>query len=244
MHRKYRRADALTLAVALFACLSATSSGRHCTDADALAAIGMNPNLVVLFPETYHETLFTSLPPGALEEDWEVIKEFSASNCSKIPVTNTFNTSYTESESISHSLSGELETQVGLKVGQKDIAEVGLEHATLDSNGWQYTDVYSHGFTTSTTTTLGPCKGIKYSFQGKYRKGNHSGTGRYDFIMNFRVIFSSSIETVSGSCKPTDSHAFGQKRYLDYRKIITSIRPECAPSDGCKNCTATPVGGL
>lgn len=244
MHRKYRRANALTIAVTVFACLSATSSGRHCTDPDALAAIGMNPNLVVLFPETYHETLYTSTPSGDEWEEWEVIEELPVSNCTKTPITHTFNVEFQKSESISHTVTGDLRTQVAIGVGLKDISEVGLEHAKLDSNGWQYKDDYSLNFSTNTTATIGPCKGLNFVYKGKVRKGSHSGTGRYDFTMNFRVIFSTSIETVSASCKPTDSHAFGQKRYIKFEEVLTSIRPNCAPGDGCRNCTVTPVGGL
>lgn len=191
-------------------------------------------------PATYYEVANTPPPTGTVKNIWENIATDTKANCTLDPISWKFTYTKNESESINHSMTGQLETQVALKVGQKDVGEVGLQHATVTTNGWQYIDTWSSSIQDETTIPVGACSAKRIVMRGKYRKGDHKGVGWIDFFVRFRLSFQ-SWQDGTGECARTTSNAVGLKKYVSYASRVDSVNPNCAADSPCKKCTVVPI---
>ena len=177
---------------------------------------------------TYTESLYSPPATGVANNLPEVRIDYTKrQNCSKTNETHTFTYSYVDQEQITHSASGDLKVEAGLKTGVKDVVEVGLSHATTASNGWQKVDSYSTTITHSVTFDVAPCSGKKIEVWGYERKGDHKGKARIDFYVNVRYSFTFEFVTLSGECKFTTSNAIGSKKYLGVSTRSSSFTPNC-----------------
>jgi hypothetical protein len=219
--------------------------GPLCTEQEVEAYIvanypGFNTNLYAFV--SYSESLSAPAPTGTVVSKWETILQETKTNCTKQPQTYSITLQFTDHESMTHQKSGELGTQVALKVGQKDAGDLELSTAKTESNGWQVTASKNIQWSSTTSGTLGPCSAIKYIHRGKRKDGAHSGFGWVDWTVRFRNLFSTSQFSITGQCKNTNSEAIGKKFYVSYASRTDPVNADCPAGAACKKCTTISGG--
>jgi len=214
---------------------SVSCPGAHCP----VTFEGFNPAMHLIDCGSYSEVLTVKPITGSvILSNYYEIDRATIRNCSSTDVTQGYTLNGTETESESHSKSGELKSEVAVKVGAKDVGELGLTHASIQGNGWQYAASYSQSISSTSSMTVGPCKGKKIVWRGKKKNGNHSGSGYYDYTCNayvapFGIVVGNPF-TVAGRCMETTSDAIGSKQWFSIDTLVSDIDPGCDPNDPCK----------
>ncbi len=213
---------------------SRSCSGPHCTfhyggagdtyqDADCM---------------TYREDLVTSFS-GSPVTHTELLFTEKLTNCEKVDVVRSSpKRTFSRSESITHTLSGQLTQEVGLKTGENAKVGVELSHAQVASNGWQVVTTYSDTSEYQILNkTVSACSVYTEKYFGIYKTGSYSGSGSASWSVYARknlFLGGFTYEQVTGECKKTTSSASNvEKKYITFNSTNSMLR---APSAVCPTC--------
>lgn len=229
-------------ALALMPMSFANCVGVYCT----FSYGGLSDEWCAADCNTFTETKYISPITGSAVDHTELITTSVYTNCASTAVSHTFNYTYTESESISHSGTGVLKDEVIAKVGAKDVGEVGLSHATENTTTRIYTDNWTHSISTAVTQSVAACTTRTLKLFGIYRTGAFSGSGRVDYTVTARHCFVIDYQTVSGECADTQSQVASSHKHYKTTHLVgsSSAASPTICQNGCKpQAEAITVGG-
>lgn len=129
-----------------------------------------------------------------------------------------------ESESQVHFGKGELAKDVKRPVGERNMVLVGLHHARVGINGWQYSSRFSSQTRMPSTAEVPARHVLTTKVFGKWRTGAVSGSGRLRYRVWGRSAFSPSYAWHSGTKHETWSTSRATRRYHVFH-TVTSSKP-------------------
>lgn len=172
-----------------------------------------------------------------IENVWETITVDGHTNCYTQQVTWNKTFTYSVTETMIHTANGSEEDTIGLEVGNDNIAKVGLQHATLQENGWQYVDSWEEIQSKSVSIPVAPCSGVTYTLRGKRRDGTQTGKFSIKYSVNYTVLGSTEVHTFYGECKVSESMAASSKKYISIEDRVDPRTPRCSVDSPCAECT-------
>lgn len=223
--------------------VAGSCTGTYCS----VSYGGLNDGLCNADCNTFTETVVTSPITGSSVEHLELIMTNRGVNCDSVSRVVDMSYDFTNSESISHSGTGLLKSEVIGKVGQKDVFEVGLSHATEDSTTKIWTTTFSENVHITWKPSVPACTAMKLKIFGLFKTGSFSGTGHVTWSVSGRWCFQIPWTTITGTCASTSSSVSSSHRRYFHISPVNSTEP-ATPQECQQGCTprpeeTNPVGG-
>lgn len=188
---------------------------------------------------TYHETLRPINWTGSYEiahAEYKYISDFEE-NCTGDTANYVFHVGRTDTDSLTHTESGELTMSVGYEVGKSDVSTAKVQGAGTASASWQWVIQSSYQATTDVTQSIPKCDGRTYSVYFTDKEYVAKGWSLYDVSYTRYGMGSDGIlppQQVTATFDYTTSYADGtHKGYLRRGQLVDNGAPTDCTGVAC-----------
>jgi len=183
---------------------------------------------------TYSEIKIVDATHGSAVWQTSLIGSATDRNCGinggcpiKPQADDDYAVSYAISESLTHSESGSMTTEVAAKVGVDAVSSLQLSHSQTLANGWQKSDTYTSTTTATVHFHVPPCKVDHVDIYGNWLDGSSGFSGSGYWHSWYFDDGTGSWENTD--CLNTTSYASG------FMKVYQNVTFENSRSN-CESC--------